>query len=76
MAIEPNAYKGTILNVNPGGIAIVESDHTREQLPFTFDKVIGYGGEEPKRVGLASGARVSFRTTNHRIVEVRVLDVE
>ncbi len=71
-ALAPNGEQvdnAKVVYVNPGGLAVVE-EPSGAQYPFTFDKIEGYRGEQPSKIGLIEGAVVRVVTTENRIVRV------
>lgn len=56
-------HEGVVLRLTEYGLGVVEDNASREQFTFTFDKIRGYRGEEPKELGLHVGSRIWFSAT-------------
>ena len=52
----PKAVTGLIFRINDFGLCELSVDG--ERVPFTFDKLQGYRGEQPTEVGLRVGVTV------------------
>ena len=52
----PEAIAGFILRINDFGLCEVSANG--ERIPFTLDKLQGYGGQQPKEIGLRVGVVV------------------
>lgn len=55
---DPMLRQGTVLRVDYFGLGFIESTGT--QYSFTFDKLEGYRGEQPREIGLHEGCTVRF----------------
>ena len=63
---------GTILRVNPVGLADAEDTKSKEIYSFTFDKIEGYRGQSVEELGLISGSRVAFSSLDGVVRSVRI----
>lgn len=64
--------RGTIVHVDRSGLAYVSPDGLDEILPFTFDKIYKYRGEQPEQIGLRKGAHVLFNADQGRVLIVKL----
>ncbi len=63
---------GTIVRVNPVGLAYTEDIKTKEIFSFTFDKIEGYRGESAEELGLIAGSRVVFSSSDGIVRSVQI----
>ena len=63
---------GTIIRVNPVGLAYTEDLESKDIYSFTFDKIEGYRGESAKELGLIRGSRVAFSSLDGVVRSVRI----
>ena len=64
--------KGTIVRLNPAGLAYVEDLKSKEIAAFTFDKIDAYAGESAKELGLKLGSHVAFSITDGIVRSVQI----
>jgi hypothetical protein len=55
------------------GIGYVRPDDSEDLAVFTFDKIVKYGGENPKELGLRTGTMVEFDFENRTIKSLRII---
>ena len=65
----PKAIDGSIFRINDFGLCEVRSDDG-VRIPFTLDKLQGYGGQRPNEIGLRVGAAVHLERDAHGRVTV------
>ena len=58
---------GVIRRINPAGLGYLEEEQSGKYYAFTFDKIQGYRGEEPKEIGLKVGAWVEFSVRDEQV---------
>lgn len=63
---------GKVVQVDRLGLAFIESQAT--SFTFTFDKLEGYRGEEPRKFGLHEGVLVHFTVVNGEVESVKIAD--
>ena len=63
---------GTIVRVNPVGLAYTEDIESKTIYSFTFDKIEGYRGESAEELGLIAGSRIAFSSADGIVRSVRI----
>ena len=63
---------GTIVRVNPVGLAYTEDIKSKEVYSFTFDNIEGYRGESAEELRLIAGSRVAFSSNDGIVRSVRI----
>lgn len=61
---------GKVVRVDRFGLGFIEG--TGAQYAFTFDKVEGYRGQNPREVGLQVGSSVQFSVEDGLIQRVKI----
>lgn len=63
---------GTLVRLESYGLGFIQPHEGGEQLVFTFDQILGYGGQRPGEIGLRLGCRLLYRRDRDRIEEVLI----
>ena len=63
---------GTIIRVNPIGLAFAEDKKSKEIYSFTFDKIEGYRGQSVQELGLVLGLKVAFSSLDGVVCSVQI----
>lgn len=76
-------HLGEIVMLDQSGVAMVKDEDCHGQYPFTFDKIVGYGGQYPRELtdfskkGLRKDVMVRFTLdSENRIDRVYPRDVK
>ena len=62
--------EGVIIRINRFGLAIVEENQSRTHYVFTFDKIRGFTGQSPKKIGIFVGRKVAMSLNGDKITSV------
>jgi hypothetical protein len=65
-------HKGTIVRLNPVGLAYTEDTESKCVYSFTFDKIRAYRGESVEELGLKLGSLVHFSVQDGVIHTVQI----
>jgi hypothetical protein len=63
---------GTLVRLESYGLGFIQPHEGGDQLVFTFDQILGYGGQRPGEIGLRLGCRLFYRLARERIEEVLI----
>jgi hypothetical protein len=70
---EEPLQKGTIVRLDRHGLAIVKPEVGDDIYPFTFDKILEYGGQTASEMGLHEGSTIQFVRKEGKVSEVKIV---
>jgi DNA binding domain, excisionase family len=73
--VKPQHRIGTIVRLDPNGLAFLQDDLSGAKYSFTFDKIVGYSGEPIGELKLSRGVQVRYLLADEqRIGQVELID--
>ena len=53
-------HEGVLRRLTRDGFGIIEDNRSHDWFAFTFDKIVGYRGQDAQELGLSVGANIAF----------------